>query len=422
MMMTIIERMRREWDQRAREDAYFYAGFARRQQSDADFFSSAPDTVRLLETEFARLRPSSSRRALEIGCGPGRLMGALAPHFSEIHGVDISEEMAALARERLRGFPHAQVHVTPDSSLAMFPDAHFDFVYSYIVFQHIPSRDVVLNYLREAKRVLKPAGVLCAQLRGTPPMKTELERETETWTGCHFSGDEMFAFSAGQEFPLVAIWGLETQYMWTVWRKRAGAVRDFSCLRLKDVTLSSGGGKSVPQRGPDAFVSLWISGVPQDASLSDLEIRFGQTRTRGCYLSPVSPTGGAQLNARVPSGVALGPTEVSLEQAVGKHGIEMVPFEMRPAIVAVTDAIHIGSQYRIETGGIKVTLEGVEQPDAVSFHLKGREAVIVQIEFKDPLTLKYEYSFYLPHRTSKGRLTMSVRIPGGEIPVEIEVV
>lgn len=414
--------MRRDWDQRAREDAYFYAGFARRKQSGADFFSSAPDTIRLLETEFARLPPSSSRRALEIGCGPGRLMGALAPRFAEIHGVDISEEMAARARENLQGFPHAQVHVTPDSSLGMFPDAHFDFVYSYIVFQHIPSRDVVLNYLGEARRVLAPGGILCAQLRGTPPMKTELEREAETWTGCHFTAGEMFAFSAEQEFPLVAIWGIDTQYMWTVWRKRTGGVRDFSYVRVKDVTLSSGSGKTVPQRGRDAFVSLWITGMPRDASLSDLKIRFGDVVTRGCYLSPITPEGGAQLNARVPAEAHLGRTQVSLEESAGKYWIEIVPFAMDPAIVAVTDAIHIGSNNRIETGGIKVTLEGAEQPQGISFHLNGREAEIVQIEFKDPITLKYEYSFYLPHRTPKGNLTMIVRIPGGEIPVEIVVV
>ena len=101
----------------------------------------------------------------------------------------------------------------------MFNANFFDFVYSYIVFQHIPDRAVVLHYLEEARRVLKPGGILCCQLRGTPPMPTELEREPETWTGCHFSAQEMMAFSTGCGFPLVAVWGLETQYMWTVWRK-----------------------------------------------------------------------------------------------------------------------------------------------------------------------------------------------------------
>lgn len=418
--MTIIERMRRDWDRRAREDAYFYAGFARRKQSDADFFSSAADTIRTLENELVRV--PGRERALEIGCGPGRLMGAMSRHFAEIHGVDISEEMAARARENLKSVAHARVHVTPDSRLAMFPDGYFDFIYSYLVFQHIPSREVVLGYLREARRVLKSGGILCAQVRGTPPMKTEMEREPETWTGCHFTGAEMFAFSSENDFPLVAVWGLETQYMWTVWRKGAGGGRDFSQMLVKDVTISSGAGRRVPQRGFDAIVSLWVNGMPVDAGLGDLRIAFGDVRTRGCYLSPVGENGGAQLNARVPAGVGIGRTEVTLEGAAGTSAVDIVPFEMRPRIVDVTDAIHIGSKYRIETGGIKVTLEGIEKPDEVSFHLKGRKAEIVQIEFKDPVTLKFEYSFYLPQRTGRGRLRMMVRVSGKEIPVEIEIV
>ncbi len=418
--MTIIERMRRDWDQRAREDAYFYAGFARRKQSDDDFFSSAPDTIRTLETELARLPPSSLRRGLEIGCGPGRLMGSMSRHFSEIHGVDISVEMVALARENLKTIPNAHVHVTPDSSLRMFDAESCDFVYSYIVFQHIPERSVVLHYLEEARRVLKPGGILCCQLRGTPPMQTELEREPETWTGCHFSGAEMMAFSTTYNLPLVAVWGLETQYMWTVWRKPSDqSPKDFSHATVKDVTISSGAGHSVPQRGLDACISLWIDGLPVNTSLSDLEILIGNTPVRGCHLSRMDETGGAQLNARLPSSVPVGPVPVTLFGTT--HSIQVVPIQLQTVIVDVTDAIHIGSKYRIETGGIKVTLEGVEKPGEVSFHLKGREAEIVQIEFKDPVTLKYEYSFYLPHRTPRGNLTMIIRVSARDIPVPIEI-
>src|SRR5271170_237865 len=221
--VDIIERMRSDWNRRAREDANFYAAFARRRQSDQEFFASASDTIPTLEKELPRLPPASiaARRALEIGCGPGRLMGPMSRHFGEIHGVDISEEMIALAGERLRAIPNARLHVTPGADLNLFGDASFDYVYSYTVFQHIPSRDVVLGYLRESRRVLKPGGILCCQLRGTPPLKTEMERELETWTGCHFTRDEMLAFAREHDFHLVSLSGLETQYMWTTWRKPA---------------------------------------------------------------------------------------------------------------------------------------------------------------------------------------------------------
>jgi SAM-dependent methyltransferase len=315
--VDIVERMRSDWNRRAKEDAYFYAAFARRQQSDQEFFASAADTIPTLEKELFRLSASpSGRRALEIGCGPGRLMGPMSRHFAEIHGVDISEEMIELARERLRSIPNARLHVTPGSDLAMFGDDSFDFAYSYTVFQHIPSRDVVLNYLRESRRVLKPGGILCCQLRGTPPLNTELERELETWTGCHFTRDEMLAFARQHDFQLVAISGLETQYMWTTWRKPASAEpRSFTRTELKNVTISSGSDRVVPQRGREACVSLWVDGLPQNCDLSDFEVRFAEIAQRGAFLSPVAETGAGQLNARVPAEVKPGLVEVSLMAA-----------------------------------------------------------------------------------------------------------
>ena len=82
-------------------------------------------------------------------------MRPMSRHFVEIHGVDVSDEMIGLAREKLRDIPNAHPHVTDGASLAQFADDSFDFVYSYAVFQHIPSRDVVFQYLREIRRVLK---------------------------------------------------------------------------------------------------------------------------------------------------------------------------------------------------------------------------------------------------------------------------
>jgi SAM-dependent methyltransferase len=219
--VNVNERMRADWNRRAKEDAHFYVAFRRQHQSEEEFLASAAETVDLLSSELSRLPPAnpSERRGLEIGCGPGRLLLPMTRYFGEIHGVDISEEMVLLARDRLKDVPNAHAHVTPGSDLAMFSDDSFDFAYSYLVFQHIPGRDIVLNYMREAQRVLKAGGILCCQMRGAPPIASQLGREPETWTGCWFSPDEVTAFAREQGFPLVAIWGIDTQYMWTVFRK-----------------------------------------------------------------------------------------------------------------------------------------------------------------------------------------------------------
>ena len=133
-----VEQMRSEWNERAREDAHYYVAFGKREQDDEGFFETGQDVVRALEGELKRL--VQKRRALEIGCGPGRLMRPMSRHFREIHGVDISDEMVARAQHNLAGVPNAYAHHAERSDLSLFPDAHFDFVYSYAVFQHIPLR------------------------------------------------------------------------------------------------------------------------------------------------------------------------------------------------------------------------------------------------------------------------------------------
>ena len=324
--------MREDWNRRAREDANFYAAFGRQNQDDAEFLASAAEVAGILEKELVRLplAPSSSRRALEIGCGPGRLMLPMSRHFGEIYGVDISEEMAAMARERLRNTPNAHVHVTSGADLAIAQDASFDFIYSYTVFQHIPDPEIVRNYLAEARRALKTGGVLCCQLRGAPPLRSETEREPSTWTGCYFSGEEMVAFARERDFHLVNLTGLDTQYMWTSWVKPgAGGAADFSRATLKAVTSSSSAERRVPARGIDAEVSVWIDGLPAGCHLGNLEVAFRETRARGCYLSPITGTGGCQMNVRIPKGTAPGRVEVTLwferRRLGGPQALEVLP-------------------------------------------------------------------------------------------------
>jgi len=144
----VSARMREDWNARAREDAGYYVAFGSRDSDDAAFFATATEVINGLEWELRRIPLENRMRALEIGCGPGRLMRPMSRHFVEIHGVDVSDEMVALAKQKLRDISHAHPHATDGASLRQFPDQHFDFVYSYAVFQHIHSRDVVFEYLR----------------------------------------------------------------------------------------------------------------------------------------------------------------------------------------------------------------------------------------------------------------------------------
>ena len=92
-------RMREDWNARAREDAGYYVAFGRRGSDEAEFFATAGEVINRLQSEMRRV-PLSQRgdwRALEIGCGPGRVMRPMSTQFLEIHGVDVSDEMITLA-------------------------------------------------------------------------------------------------------------------------------------------------------------------------------------------------------------------------------------------------------------------------------------------------------------------------------------
>ena len=112
-----------------------------------------------------RLGSFSDKRVLTIGCGIGRLEEFFAPHFKEVVGIDIAEKMVEQAKERLAHVRNAHF-VATDGVSYPFENGSFDFVFSYLVFQHMPNKEVVEKNLREVARVLTPGGVAKIQLRG----------------------------------------------------------------------------------------------------------------------------------------------------------------------------------------------------------------------------------------------------------------
>jgi len=109
-----------------------------------------------------RLSPDFNGKALDFGCGVGRLTQALARRFASCVGVDISQEMIRKAGS-LNQHTHCRYLVNTSTRLP-FADASFSFIYSNIVLQHVPPR-YSRRYLREFARVLAPAGILVVGLQ-----------------------------------------------------------------------------------------------------------------------------------------------------------------------------------------------------------------------------------------------------------------
>lgn len=81
------------------------------------------------------LRP---RRALDFGCGVGRLTLPLAEWVGTACGVDISDSMLEVARARVDDQQVAGVTFLHSSEIATLP--RFDLVHSFIVLQHVRPR------------------------------------------------------------------------------------------------------------------------------------------------------------------------------------------------------------------------------------------------------------------------------------------
>lgn len=138
------------------------SGFPRWQSQE--FSETGRAEIDVLLADLGSLAPTlSRRRALDFGCGLGRLTSALAGYFDEVVGIDIAETMVADARRLHANLKNCRFHLNLRSDLAQFPDNHFDFVLAWIVLQHMPPA-LMERYIADCIRLLAPGGVLVFQV------------------------------------------------------------------------------------------------------------------------------------------------------------------------------------------------------------------------------------------------------------------
>lgn len=162
-----LAELKRNWDGLAAHDAMWAilsdpAKINQGWQADEFFASGRQEIAALREYIVALLTLSGAslepRRAMDFGCGLGRLSQALAAHFQRVDGVDISEVMVAQALTHDQSGGKVHYHVNTTDTLP-FDDGSFDLVYSNIVLQHIDKANA-LRYMAEFVRVLAPGGLV----------------------------------------------------------------------------------------------------------------------------------------------------------------------------------------------------------------------------------------------------------------------
>ncbi len=154
--------MRQEWDEIARLNPFFgivsWAEFQDPLCIDEKKFEQSGEVH--VDNFLASIGIGESRhlKMLEIGCGIGRMTHRFADLFEEVCAIDISQEMIDRARARWNHIPNIRFRKCSGVDLAGIANASMHFVFSFIVLQHVTNPQIVLQYIKESGRVLKPSG------------------------------------------------------------------------------------------------------------------------------------------------------------------------------------------------------------------------------------------------------------------------
>lgn len=167
-MSRSIHELKAVWEAHARHDPFWaiLSAPAKKQRGwdTGEFFETGRREIRDL---FGRMKElniiPAGKKALDFGCGVGRLTIPLAEYFETVLGIDISPTMIELAGKYNRYPDRVHYLINQEDNLNILKSDTLDFIYTNIVLQHIPT-DITLGYLAEFLRVLKPEGILVFQL------------------------------------------------------------------------------------------------------------------------------------------------------------------------------------------------------------------------------------------------------------------
>jgi SAM-dependent methyltransferase len=160
-----LHELQRNWDEFGRTDPLgAILGGHGEEWDRREFFSTGVREIHGVLRYVGSLGiPLFRRRAMDFGCGVGRLTQALCRHFDECWGIDIAPSMIDLARNYNRYGDRCKYHLNQTDNLRAFEDESWDFIYSNLVLQHMKPA-FGKNYIKEFLRVLSPNGVLVFQL------------------------------------------------------------------------------------------------------------------------------------------------------------------------------------------------------------------------------------------------------------------
>ena len=147
------------WDARADEDAFFFVDnrLDYRSPDLERFWAGGHEALAMIE-ESLGVELVEDAKAVDIGCGVGRITRALAERGATVRGIDVSAAMLERARGLNPGLDGVEWLHGDGESLAGIGDESADVCISLVVFHHIPDPRITLGYVGEIGRVLRPGG------------------------------------------------------------------------------------------------------------------------------------------------------------------------------------------------------------------------------------------------------------------------
>lgn len=163
-----IERLQNNWDAFGKTDPFWAIVSNPKKKNNKwkrdEFFETGKTEInRVMKRVEEAGWQFPRKRALDFGCGVGRLTQALSSYFDEVSGVDIAPSMITLADEYNQYFQKCRYYQHSSNDLSIFPDNYFDFIYSNITLQHMEPKYSSI-YIKEFIRVTSPGGLIVFQL------------------------------------------------------------------------------------------------------------------------------------------------------------------------------------------------------------------------------------------------------------------
>lgn len=302
------------------------------------------------------------------------------------------------------------------SGLPQFVDDYFDLVYTFAVFQHIPDRELIYDYLNDAFRVLKPGGIIAAHFNGAPPA----ESRCDTWVGAWIPEEDLLSYARIKGWQVLSSEGASTQYLWMTMRKPNHSRELFPAASVRaEVTLvtPSDGASNVVAGGPDGFATVHLRGLPDHrCDIANLGITIGDTPTHIRYIGPTGAEALRQINIHVPEAVPTGRQRLVLvwKQEIASNAVPITVTScppLEPRLLMITDGTEITSENVIRSRGMQLTVSGCVEIETLRATVDGDSLELNGTFCEVPLRKQYKVNLLVPDKLT-GRHLVSVSVDG----------